>query len=98
MLIRIVRMTFKPSEVENFLKLFDSQKEKIRAFPGCTHLELWQDMEHQNVFSTYSHWKSNEDLQNYRNSELFAGVWSNTKVLFATRPIAHSHEQKRILD
>lgn len=97
MLTRIVRMTFKPSEVDNFLSLFNSQKEKIRAFPGCNHLELWRDMNHENVFSTYSHWDTDKDLQNYRNSELFAEVWANTKVLFAAKPVAHSHQIKVIV-
>ncbi|MEQ8358429.1 MAG: antibiotic biosynthesis monooxygenase family protein [Cytophagales bacterium] len=92
MLIRIVRMTFKPEELDNFLKLFDSKKEKIRAFPGCRHLELWQDHESKNVFSTYSHWDADEDLQNYRNSELFRDLWSKTKILFSEKAIAYSNE------
>lgn len=94
MLIRTVRMTFKASEIENFLELFNSKKEKIRSFAGCTHLELWQDHHYENVFSTYSHWNGDEDLQNYRNSELFRDVWSKTKVLFSEKPIAHSYWQK----
>ncbi len=92
MLIRIVRMSFKPEEVDNFLKLFNSKKEKIRAFPGCRHLELWQDHQDKNVFSTYSHWDADEDLQNYRNSELFRDVWSKTKILFSEKAVAHSNE------
>ncbi|QNL21530.1 antibiotic biosynthesis monooxygenase [Hyphobacterium sp. CCMP332] len=92
MLIRIVRMSFKPEEVDNFLKFFDSKKEKIRAFPGCRHLELWQDHHFKNVFSTYSHWDGDEDLQNYRNSELFRDVWSKTKLLFLEKAIAYSNE------
>lgn len=92
MLIRIVRMSFKPEELDNFLKLFDSKKEKIRAFPGCRHLELWQDHELKNVFCTYSHWDADEDLQNYRNSELFRDLWSKTKILFSEKAIAYSNE------
>jgi hypothetical protein len=87
-------MTFRPEEADNFLKLFNSQKEKIRAFPGCQYLELWQDHTHHNVFTTHSHWDGMEDLQNYRNSSLFKEVWSQTKVLFSERAEAHSYESR----
>lgn len=90
MLIRIVRMTFRPEERENFLRLFDRNKEKIRHFPGCTHLELLEDYNDENVFTTYSYWVSESDLNNYRNSDLFAKVWKNTKSKFAAKPVAFS--------
>ncbi len=41
MLIRLVRMTFRPDALEAFLALFDASAPQIRAFPGCRHLELW---------------------------------------------------------
>ena len=47
MLIRIVRMTFKEENVGEFLENFEANKEKIRNFPGCNHLELWQDENNQ---------------------------------------------------
>ena len=90
MLIRIVRMTFREEEVENFLGIFNESKEKIRAFPGCTHLELWKGYDESNVFTTYSYWEDLQDLENYRNSELFKGVWSRTKALFKEDPVAFS--------
>ena len=90
MLIRIVRMTFRPEERTAFLQLFDRNKKKIRHFPGCTHLELLEDFNDKNVLTTYSYWKSEADLNNYRQSELFAGVWQNTKTKFAAKPIAFS--------
>jgi len=40
MLIRIVRMTFQEEKVAAFLENFESNKKKIRSFPGCRHLEL----------------------------------------------------------
>jgi quinol monooxygenase YgiN len=90
MLIRIVRMTFRPEEVDAFLQLFESTKEKIRHFEGCSHLELMRDYNDANVFSTYSKWRSEEDLNNYRASALFAEVWKDTKSKFAEKPIAFS--------
>jgi len=93
MLIRIVRMTFRPEEVKRFLDNFDANKEKIRNFPGCRHLELWQDENQKNIFMTFSHWDSEEALNQYRDSELFKSVWSYTKTLFADKPSAFSSKK-----
>ncbi len=93
MLIRIVRMTFKEDKVEAFLKNFDLNKEKIRNFPGCHHLELWQDENQKNIFITYSYWESENSLNQYRDSELFKSVWSYTKTLFSERPQAFSSKK-----
>ncbi len=90
-LIRIVRMTFREEEIDNFLHLFSRNKTKIRSFPGCEHLELHRDLDHPNVMATYSHWTGPEALENYRQSALFKGVWKETKALFADRPAAFSH-------
>ncbi len=91
-LIRIVRMTFREAEIDNFLDLFSESKSKIRAFPGCQHLELHRDLDHPNVLATYSWWTGPEALENYRHSPLFKEVWARTKVLFADKPVAFSHE------
>ncbi|WP_276497465.1 putative quinol monooxygenase [Pontibacter litorisediminis] len=91
MLIRIVRMTFKPEKTEEFLEIFRNSKEKIRAFEGCQHVELLQDLHQPNVYSTYSLWDSEEHLNNYRGSELFGQVWPATKTLFAAKPETWSY-------
>ncbi len=93
MLIRVVRMTFKQAEVDAFLELFESTKEKIRNFEGCEHLELLQDKHQQNIFVTCSHWQSEAHLNAYRNSSLFGQVWKETKAKFAEKPIAFSLEK-----
>lgn len=90
MIIRIVKMTFVPEKVEDFLELFNSSKHLIRNFKGCSHLELLNDIKTSGVFFTYSYWESEADLNNYRNSELFENVWSKTKMLFASKPEAWS--------
>lgn len=90
MIIRIVRMTFQEDKVKDFRDNFEANREKIRNFPGCRYLELWQDAQHQNIFVTYSHWESEEALDQYRDSELFKSVWGYTKTLFAEKPIAFS--------
>ena len=93
MLIRIVRMTFREDEVDNFLAVFNKSKSRIRNFEGCNHLELHKDYNKDNVYITYSHWDSEDALNNYRHSELFAGVWADTKALFADKPVAYSHRK-----
>ena len=92
MLIRYVRMTFQEDKVADFLKIFDESKEKIRAMRGCEYLELMRDINQPAVFMTHSHWISEDDLNNYRDSELFKSTWAKTKVLFAEKPMAFSVE------
>jgi quinol monooxygenase YgiN len=90
MLVRVVKMTFREDAVEPFKQFFDSRKEQIRAFPGCIHLQLWQDRLHPTIFFTYSHWIDADALEAYRHSPFFADTWQQTKVLFAAKPEAWS--------
>ena len=90
MLIRIVRMVFKPEFVSTFRDLFENKSQYIRSFAGCEKLELWSDEKFNNVFYTHSHWQSSEHLEQYRKSDLFRGVWKETKIGFADRPQAWS--------
>ncbi len=90
MLIRIVKMSFEPSKTQEFLTNFDANKKAIKNFKGCEKLELLRDKNQENIFFTYSFWKSETDLENYRHSDLFNGVWARTKVLFNDKPEAWS--------
>lgn len=86
MLIRMVKMTFKPDCVEAFLAHFDQHHDVIRHQPGCSHLRLLRDAALPNRFYTYSHWDSENDLENYRRSDFFRTVWDYTKTLFEEKP------------
>jgi len=90
MIIRIVQMEFAEERVSDFLHIFAASREKIRAFPGCTHLQLLQGEADPCVFFTYSHWQGEDDLNIYRNSDLFRAVWRNTRKLFRAAPRAWS--------
>lgn len=90
MLIRVVRMTFQPERIPEFLALFQQSENQIRRMPGCRFLELWQDMNDPAVYCTHSHWESEEQLNAYRQSALFGRVWPATKALFAAPPLAFS--------
>jgi heme-degrading monooxygenase HmoA len=90
MFVRIVKMSFHTENIPAFLENFELMKEKIRNAPGNRLLELYQDKQNQEVFFTYSYWETEADLENYRNSELFNGVWQFTKKLFNAKPEAWS--------
>ncbi|MEP5254980.1 MAG: antibiotic biosynthesis monooxygenase family protein [Winogradskyella arenosi] len=90
MLVRIVKMSFEPSNIEEFLTNFDQVKDKIRHFEGCNFLELYRDQQEPYIFFTYSYWDSETHLNQYRHSDLFKGVWSKTKPLFNAKPEAWS--------
>jgi len=97
MLIRMVRMTFQEDKVSLFLENFHQNKHLIRHFEGCKHLELLQDLNAPHIFMTYSYWDSEEHLNNYRDSELFKGVWAFTKALFADKAQAFSVNRVEIV-
>jgi len=90
MLIRIVRMEFEPTNVDDFKKLFEEVKDKIAGFPGCSHVELCADATFPNVFYTYSKWQNEAALEAYRTSPFFTETWARTKMLFGGRPLAYS--------
>jgi hypothetical protein len=93
MIKRIVKMSFKPENIEAFKLIFETNWQKIKGFEGCEYVELLQDKNNPQIFFTYSLWQSEEHLNNYRNSELFNGVWAATKALFNAKPEAWSVDQ-----
>lgn len=93
MLIRIVRMHFTEAGVDEFLTIFNENKEAIRNFAGCAHLELLRDRDDPNTYTTLSYWDDEQALLRYRKSELFGSVWGRVKTLFAERSQAFSLEK-----
>lgn len=83
-------MSFRPDKVQEFLDIFESKKTHIRNQAGCRLLELYREQQGSSVFFTYSYWETPEDLERYRESELFAQTWAQTKVLFNDKPEAWS--------
>jgi heme oxygenase (mycobilin-producing) len=90
MIIRIVRMQFTEAGVTEFLYIFNANKQAIRDFDGCHHLELLKDTADPTIFTTLSYWKDEASLDQYRKSELFDKVWGRVKSLFAARSQAFS--------
>ncbi len=98
MFTRIVKMEFEESEIPAFLANFEVVKAKIRNFPGCRFLELYRDKYDPTIFFTYSKWDDESDLENYRNSELFKGVWATTKPKFRSKAQAWSVDTLATVD
>lgn len=90
MFIRIVKMSFHENSINDFTDYFHTVKDQIRHFKGNNFLELYQDKNNPSVFFTYSVWNEEADLENYRQSDLFAEVWAYTKTLFNGKPEAWS--------
>lgn len=98
MMVRIVKMTFRPEEVPVFQDLFEGWRHRIIAFPGCRQLQLLHDRQDPRVFMTYSIWGSSKDLEAYRNSEVFASVWPVVKRMFAEPAEAWSLDRDHLMD
>ncbi len=90
MITRIVKMTFIPEKVDDFIKVFNESKDFIRSYPGCIQMQLLKDIQQDNIYYTYSHWESEEALNHYRNSSRFREIWMNTKVNFQEKAEATS--------
>ncbi len=90
MINRIVRMSFQPDKVDDFLSVFNASKIFIASFEGCRSLKLLQDANKSNVYFTYSIWESADNLEAYRKSKLFENTWAQTKILFNDKPQAWS--------
>lgn len=90
-------MSFDDSKIELFLENFNKNKHKIRNVEGCRLLELYRDRNNDTIFFTYSYWDKEENLEAYRNSDLFKRVWKKTKELFNDKPEAWSVDKTESL-
>jgi len=90
MIKRIVKMSFKPQYVDDFIEIFDHAHPLIENMPGCKKVELYAEDGKPNVLFTLSIWDNTESLKSYRNSELFKTTWEKTKALFDDKPAAWS--------
>ena len=93
-ILRVVDMVFRADHREAFLTLFAEHQQAIAERPGCGGVVLVEralESDEEVGFSTVSRWRSVEDLDAYRRSELFGVVWPATKRLFARSPRATSY-------
>lgn len=74
--VRVVRLSFCPEHVVQFMDLFEEFKARIAGHPGCRFVYLLRCGE---TFFTISGWNRPEDLETYRTSSLFGAVWKKTR-------------------
>lgn len=92
MITRIVKLTFKDERSEEFLAFFETIKNQVNDFEGCLGMQLVQVKDSPNTIFTYSQWKSEIELNNYRDSSTFGKVWPKIKPWFADKPQAWTTE------
>ncbi len=90
MLVRVVKLTFQEDKIASFLAFFNTINTKVSSFENCYGMRLMQDVKNPAIIFTYSNWKDEAALNNYRDSELFQGVWSTIKPWFAQKAEAWS--------
>lgn len=90
MITRIVKMSFNPESVETFRVIFYGSKKMISEFEGCLDLDLFKDTKDDSTYFTISRWRTENDLNNYRESYLFRSTWSKVKPLFSKKAEAWS--------
>lgn len=89
-MIRLVKLTLKVEHIQDFITHFDTVKKQINNFPGCKGMKLLRDKKKPQIVFTYSEWEDEQDLENYRTSELFGEVWPTVKQWFDAKAEAWS--------
>ena len=82
MITRIVMLNFQPDRVDEFLEIFNQNKQVLAKSDGCIRLEIFKSTGDTDTYVTISNWQSEEHLEMYRQSELFKDIWSKVKPLF----------------
>ena len=83
-------MTFLPEYADEFEAYFSAIKDQVAGQSGCNGVKLLRDINDNRIFFTYSSWDSEEDLNQYRQSEIFGMIWPKVKAWFDERPEAWS--------
>ncbi len=89
-LTRLVKLTLRPAEVDEFIADFEQLEPRIKAVAGCLDVVLLQDSAYPNIVFTLSTWVDEEALNTYRKSDFFNTTWTRTKQRFAAPPQAWS--------
>ena len=89
-MIRIVKLTFKEEHRQEFIDFVSEYKTHIESSRGCEKVDFLNDIANPNILFTYSHWESENHLNEYRNSDLFAKIWPHVKQWFDAKPEAWS--------
>ncbi len=84
MITRIVHLQFKEEFLPALLLKLPEIKNIVTAQIGCNSLKIVRAESDNRVF-TVSTWDSEQDLNNYRDSEQFKKIWSFFKPNFTSK-------------
>lgn len=90
MLYRVVHMVFQEDKIKDFIHEFYKKQALIEANEGCHKVYLMEDTRNKNAMATWSLWETEEHLNAYRNSEMFAETWKTVKPMFSEKAKAYS--------
>ncbi len=82
---RIVKLTFKPEHISDFEAYYATIRSEVAGQPGCNGVTFLKEQGNTGVFFTYSKWNSVNDLNNYRNTEVFGQIWPTVKNWFRAK-------------
>ena len=68
-----------------FESIFADHRNKLIERTGCQSISLLRDHEHRHQYMTVSVWANPIALEEYRRSDLFAGVWAKVKPVLADK-------------
>ena len=90
MITRIVKLSIADDRIQDFRRTFRENHNAISSFQGCLEVRLVYDIQNPNIHFTISLWESEQAIEDYRNSQLFSGIWSTVKPWFSGKPEAWS--------
>lgn len=94
---RLVKLSLSEDYLDTFLSSFKKKKQQILSYEGCLTVDLLLDNTNKGLCFTVSTWKSERDLEAYRQSDWFQSTWKEVKQHFTDKPEAWTtHSQERI--
>lgn len=85
---RWVEIPVLPESLDEARKLLSEQAPRVRAFPGCRSVVLYEG--EGPVLCSFSEWESAADLERYRQSMVFRDFWEKLRPHFRDKPRAVS--------
>ncbi len=89
MITRIVKLSFQNQYCPHFESMFPKIQQIVFSSKGCKEVKLLKSME-KGLYFTYSHWDTEQSLEDYRQSDVFKKIWSDFKTNFKDAPQAWS--------
>lgn len=92
MITRIIKITIKPGNIDDFKQFISLMKENILTIGGCKHIDILNDREDKNIFFMYTIWETETVLNKYRKSELNKTFWNKLNQWSVKEPQAWTVE------